>query len=58
MSNREKSRFGRTARSKAKLRVRESLIIRTEVMEIIKYMALKDFTDYRKKRYGTIVRGG
>ena len=37
MSNREKSRLGRTARSKAKLRVRESLIIRTEVMEIIKY---------------------
>ena len=58
MSNREKSRFGRTARAKAKLRVRKNLISRTEVMEVIIYKTLKDFTDDREKRYGTIVRGG
>lgn len=51
MGNREKSRFSRTARAKAKLGVRQNLINRAEVMEIIKS---KDFTNYRKKRYGRL----
>jgi hypothetical protein len=42
MRNREKSRFGRTGRAKAKLGFRKNLISRTEVMEIIKYMTFKD----------------
>lgn len=50
MSNREKKRFSRTARVKAKLGVRQNLINRAEVMKIIKYMTLKDFTNYIGRR--------
>ena len=57
MGNGKKSRFSRAARAETKLRVGKNLINSTIMKKIIKDMTLKDFTDYRKKGNGTVVRG-
>ena len=44
-------------RAETKLGVGKNLINRTIIKKIIEDMTLKDFTDYRKKGNGTVVRG-
>ena len=55
MGSRKNSRFCRATRAETKLRITKNLINSTEVMEIIKNMAFRDFANYGKKRNRTIV---
>ena len=49
MGDRQKSRLSGMARTKPKLRIGKDLINSTEIINVIKYVPFKYFTDYREK---------
>ena len=55
IKSREEDRFSGTGWKKAKLGIRNKIIIYTDVKEVIENMSLKDFTRDRKERYWTIL---